>query len=275
MKTSGIGRLSRRDAVGTRFLLRHSNQKVGRVSPNPPSRQPRKSGALGITRPTSGELTRLRPLAPRSGAISRRWTAGAVLSGHDNSRRSRLGAFSLVEVVAAIGILAVALIAVLGLIVATVRSGGEIADADALARLGENIQGELERFQASLGLADMTDLIAPGGSGRPLCLVATRNGQGVRCADGAYPAADRALNDPMLPGIANRDRYFLIEVSQSPGLEAALASGFLAVSARITWPYQLPIGLPTPGATARDADPAREVPANERNLAIFNCVLRP
>ena len=177
--------------------------------------------------------------------------------------------------VAAIGILAVALIAVLGLIMATVRSGGEIADADALARLDENIQGELERLQASLGLAGMTDLIAPRGLGRPLCLVATRSGQRVRCADGAYPAADRALNDPMLPGIANRDRYFLIEVSQSPGLEAAPASGFLAVSARIAWPYQLPMGPPTPGATAWDTDPAREVPANERNLAIFNCALRP
>jgi hypothetical protein len=186
-----------------------------------------------------------------------------------------LGAFSLVEVVAAIGILAVALIAVLGLIVATVRSCGEIADADAVARLGENIPGELERLQASLGLAGMTDLIAPGDLGRPLCLVATRSGQRVRCADGAYPAADRALNDPLLPGIANRDRYFLIEVRQSPGLETAPASGFLAVSARITWPYQLPMGPPTPGATARDVDPAREVPANERNLTIFNCALRP
>jgi type II secretory pathway pseudopilin PulG len=186
-----------------------------------------------------------------------------------------LGAFSLVEVVAAIGILAVALIAVLGLMVATVRSGGAITDVDAVARLGENIQGELERLQASLGLAGVTDLIAPRGSGRPLCLVATRSGQHVRCADDAYPAANRVLNDPLLPGIANRDRYFLIEVSQSPGLEAAPASGFLAVSARIAWPYQLPMGPPTPGATAWDADPARKVPANERNLVIFNCALRP
>ena len=214
-------------------------------------------------------------LASDGRAVSRQRTARPVLSGHLNGRRSRFGAFSLVEVVAAIGILAVALIAVLGLTVATVRSDGEIADADALARLGENIQGELERLQASLGLAGMTDLIAPGDLGRPLCLVATRSGQRVRCADGAYPAADRALNDPMLPGIANRDRYFLIEVSQSPGLEAAPASGFLAVSVRITWPYQLPMGPPTPGAAARDVDPAREVPANERHLAIFNCALRP
>ena len=252
-----------------------SNQMVGRVILNPPSAQFRKTGALGITRPTLGEVSRLRPAAPRSGAIPPRWAAGAVISGHLDGRRSRFGAFSLVEVVAAIGILAVALIAVLGLIVATVRSGGEIADADALARLSENIQGELERLQASLGLAGMTDLIVPGGSGRPLCLVATRSGQRVRCADGASPAADRSLNDPVLPGIANRDRYFLIEISQSPGLEAAPASGFLAVSARITWPYQLPMGPPTPGATARDVDPAREVPANERNLTIFNCALRP
>jgi hypothetical protein len=208
-------------------------------------------------------------------AITRRRAAWAAPSRRLAGRRNRFDAFSLVEVVAAIGILAVTLLAVLGLIMATVRSGGAIADADAVTRLGENIQGELERLEASLGLAGLADLVPPGGADRQLRLVATRNGQRVRCADGALAAADRALNDPTLPGIANRDRYFLIEVSQSFGLAATPASGFLAVSVRITWPYQLPVGPSTPGATAWDGDPAREVPANERNLAIINGALRP
>ena len=189
--------------------------------------------------------------------------------------RTVADAFSLVEVVAAIGILAVTLVAVLGLMMATVRSGGEVADADAVARLAENIQGELDRLQASLGLAGLAGLVSPGSGGRAFCLVATRNGARVRCSDPADPAADRALDDPTLPGIANRDRYFLIEVSQSPGFEFAHSSGFLAVSVRITWPYHLPVGPPAPDAAGRAVDAVREVPRNGRDLAIVNLALRP
>jgi hypothetical protein len=171
--------------------------------------------------------------------------------------------------------MAVTLIAVIGLIIATVRSGGAVADADAVTRLSDNIQGELGRLQTSLGLAGLAAVVPPGGSDRAIRLVGTRDGQRVRCADQASAAADRALNDPTLPGIANRDRYFLIEVRQSMEPAAAPASGFLAFSVRITWPYQLPVRPPTPGATAWDSDPAREVPANERSLTILNCALRP
>jgi type II secretory pathway pseudopilin PulG len=199
----------------------------------------------------------------------------AVPSGRLAGRLNSFTAFSLVEVVAAIGILAVALVAVLGLVMATVRTAGEVADADAVTRLNENIQGELDRLQADLGLAGLAGLVPPSGSGRPFRLIATRRGQRVRCADGAYPAADRGLDDQTLPGIANRDRYFLIEVSQLPGLDFAPGSGFLALSVRVTWPYQLPVGPPTPGATVWDADPAREAPGNERSVAIFALALRP
>jgi hypothetical protein len=44
---------------------------------------------------------------------------------------------------------------------------------------------------------------------------------------------------------------------------------------RVSWPYQLPVGPPTPGATGWDVDPAREVPGNERSVVIFSGALRP
>lgn len=183
--------------------------------------------------------------------------------------------FSLVEVVAAIGVLAVALVAVLGLIASTTRSAGEVVDAHVAARLGENIQGELERLKVGLGLAGLAAIVPAGGATTPLQLVATRGGLRVLRSDGADPAAGRVLNDPVLPGIALRDRYYLAEVTQQLDLPYAPDAGFLAVSVRVTWPHRLPVGPPTPGATSCDADPAREVPGNERSVAVFNFGLRP
>jgi hypothetical protein len=106
-------------------------------------------------------------------------------------------------------------------------------------------------------------------------LVATRDGLRVLRSDGVDPAADRALNDPVLPGIANRDRYYLIEVTQLAGLEYLPGAGFLALSVRVTWPHLLAAGPLTPGATTVGEDPTHEVPRNERTVAIYNFAVRP
>ena len=184
-------------------------------------------------------------------------------------------AFSLLEVVVAIGILAAILVALLGSLGPAVRSAGATADAQVVARLADNIQSELERLQADLGLDGLAADVPPAGSATALQLVATRDGQRLLRADGPAPAADRALNDPTLPGIAWRDRYFLGEVTRQIDLPYAPGAGFLAVSVRVTWPFRLPEGPPVPGATDPAADPSREVPANERGCMVFNFVLRP
>jgi prepilin-type N-terminal cleavage/methylation domain-containing protein len=184
-------------------------------------------------------------------------------------------AFSLIEVVVAIGILAVTLAMVLGLTGSTLRSAGAAADIAVAARLGANIRSELERLEADLGLPGLAAVVPPGGSVTPLQLVATRDGQRVLRSDGAEPAAGHALNDPMLPGIALRERYFLAEVTQQLDLPYAPEAGFLALSVRVSGPYRLPVGPATPDATAVDADAGREVPRNERRVVIFSFVLRP
>jgi hypothetical protein len=185
------------------------------------------------------------------------------------------GGFSLVEVVVAIGLSALAMIACLGMIAATARSGSEIGDAQVVGRLAGSIQDELERLQTELGLDGLAAAVPAAGSPAPLQLVATRDGSRALCAGGPMGAADRPLDDPALPGIARRDRYFLIELTQSPDLPAVPESGFVAVNALVTWPYCLPGGKATPGATAADADAARELPRNERGWLVLNFALPP
>jgi prepilin-type N-terminal cleavage/methylation domain-containing protein len=183
--------------------------------------------------------------------------------------------FTLVEVVVALGVLAV-ILATLGSLYgpATATAAG-IADRQTAARLGDSLQCELERLQAELGFERLALTIPGAESGAALRLVAVRDGRRILRADGAAPAADRPLDDGTLPGIAQRDRYFLIEVTQQIDLPYAPGAGFLAVSARVTWPYKLPVGPATAGETRPEGDPAREVPAGEREWTIVNLALRP
>lgn len=183
--------------------------------------------------------------------------------------------FSLLEVVMAIGILAIAVAALLGFMAAAAGAEGEIADARAAAGLGGSIQAELERLRSELGFEGLAAAVPAAGSPAPLRLVAPRDGRRALRADGAAPAADRPLADPALPGIARRDRYFLIEVTRQLDLPAGPDAGFLAVNALIRWPFSQPVGPATPGAAAVDADGARETPAEARSWLVLNFAVPP
>jgi hypothetical protein len=174
----------------------------------------------------------------------------------------------------AIGLVAVALITILGFLAATTHSAAGLNDSQGRASLGGSIQCELDRLKDSLGLAGLASLVPPGGSPSPLELVGTPDGLRVRCVDAADPSANRSLSDPALPGIARRDRYFLIELTRMPGLETQADSGFVVMSARCTWPNELPVGQLT-SASEWDADPACEVPAGERRVAILSFAVTP
>jgi hypothetical protein len=175
----------------------------------------------------------------------------------------------------AVGLLSFSLVAILGLLSATTRSATDVADAQGLASLGASILDEVERLKVSTGLAGLAALVPADGSAVPLRLVGTRDGRRVLIAGGVDPAANHPLDDPALPGIANRDRFFLIELTRLAKPDVGTDAGFIAVGARCSWPYQIPTGPPTPGATDCDADPAREVAANERRVVISNLALRP
>jgi len=192
-----------------------------------------------------------------------------------NPARQRSGSFSLLEVVVAVGLVAVVLVTLLGWFGPAVRSAAAIADAQMATGLPDDIQLELERLESEHGLDGLAAIVPPSGSDAALRLVATRDGRRVRWADATDPAADHALDDPASPGIAWRDRYYLAEVVRQSDLPFQPGAGFLAVSVRISWPYRLPAGPATPGTTDPAADPSREVPITERRSAVFIFALRP
>ncbi len=246
------------------------------------------------------------------------------------SVRSRR-AFSLVEVVAAVAIFAFAVIALIGLLLPNTKAVDERIDNDVARRLAQNIESELRRYAGVLayanntqkGFDDMENAFFAGGSPtRSLFMVATRDGSRIlvtgedpyaawndtyvnpyRPDSAAYttvagPLAaegnlitDSTPGDP--PGIAFRDRYYLIEVflPKSPAYRAVNVSndvglGFLPVSVRVVWPYRLPDG---PGADPVDPSsrynsrgtagapelPWLVVPPAQHSVLNFNLAIAP
>jgi len=226
-------------------------------------------------------------------------------------------AFSLVEVVIALGIFAVAVIAILALLLPNTQKVEDLLDADVSRRLSESIQSELQRYSRVIaegnkgstakGFKDFDDSFYNGATpNRSVFLVATRDGQRV-LVTGEDPyiawnftysktykpddttvqvttklSAENNLNTGNPPGIALRDRYFLIEVFLpiSPAYRkfkdtANAGLGFLPLGVRVVWPFRLPDGpstSPTPDEYDKDVSvviaPARHTVYNF-NLALI------
>lgn len=183
--------------------------------------------------------------------------------------------FTLVEVIVALGVLALMLPFALALFGTLAGVGRDGADAETAARLAGSVQDELERLRGELGWEGLAAAIPPAGSAVPLRLVAARDGLHLLRADGEAPPADHRLDDNVLPGIARRDRYFLVEVTQSPDLPYNPGAGFLTANVRITWPHRLPAGPASSGAVAVDADPSIEAPRERRHWLVVTLALRP
>lgn len=177
------------------------------------------------------------------------------------SRRAR--AFTLIEVVIAVGIFAGAIVIILALFGPLTRSIGEVADTSRAARLAEAINAELLRVcdaqvpTTGTKLDALADLVK---NGAILRLVASNDGSHVVCETNAD-------NDPVTgtpPGIALRDRYYLVEVRAQPAPlnYTAGISAFLPLAATIKWPYQVATGPAPPDALAADLTQAQTILLN-------------
>ena len=157
----------------------------------------------------------------------------------------RKRAFSLIEVVIAVGIFAVAVATILAMLPSTTKQAAGSRDIQTAARLPDAVRVELQRLAPNM--AAFASFAAS-----PRNLVATRDGTAVRVLD-----AD-----------ITREQYFLIEVA--PFTDAALrydaAKPILVLRIRVSWPYQ-PMG---PNGTLL---PATE--ASNRDQFSFNISLRP
>ena len=146
--------------------------------------------------------------------------------------------FSLVEVVIAVGVFAVAVATTLSLLPSMTRQMANAGDALAAQRIAGSLRIELQRLAASGfdGLASQAPIMAsPLING--LQFVATRDG---------LPLHSLSYLPPAVP-IASGDQYFLIEVwrfNQAP-LAFVGSSAVLPLYVRVSWPYLNP-GSATP-----------------------------
>ncbi len=155
-------------------------------------------------------------------------------------------AFSLVEVIIAVGLFAAAVTTVIALLPAITRQGAVTTDTLAAERLPDALKVELSRLATAGGfdaLAGQVPVMTqPLGAG--LAFVATRDTARLHTRDYLPPAVGR---------IADEEQYFLVECGRFPDepLSYNAQKNFLALAVRVSWPYRLP-GSTTPTAeTAR------------------------
>jgi len=180
--------------------------------------------------------------------------------------RAPAPAFTLIEVVVAIGLWAVTVTAVIALQGGLTRSVTDVSEYYRAAQLADPIEVELRRLRdlpSQGGPADrfeaLADMICPSDSSRPLRLVGSRDGlRVIRESEADEPAT----------GIARRDRHYLIEVRQQPApLAYTSGAGYLAVTFTVKWPYQIATESSPTGATAADLAAA--------SVLAFNSALTP
>ncbi len=200
-------------------------------------------------------------------------------------RRSSDGAqagFSLIEVVAAVGIFAIGMVAVLGLFAPVARSVADTSDADRAARVADALQLKL-RGMAQADIVKLLKVSTPAGHDITVAdarsdydlardaqlLFANRDGTKV----GAY--ADAIWVDPSTRRNSDREKFFEIALIRNEAISRApytttdaggatvtvdpdATAPFIAYTARIRWPAFVGDGSPT-GTLQFGANPSGPV----------------
>lgn len=167
--------------------------------------------------------------------------------------KSAAGAFSLVEVVIAVGVAGISLVVLLGLLASVSREAGQavarhtaltLADATAVELTALARQAGFDAFAATV---PVRSAVADAG----LLLVAARDGTQVRRLEVA--------ENP------RRDAYFLIEVNRfaDGALRFVGDAGAMAVQVRVSWPYR-----PLVAGGSGEAVPAAERERVEFSVAV-------
>jgi hypothetical protein len=155
-------------------------------------------------------------------------------------------AFSLLEVIIALGLFAGAVTVIIGMLPTLGRQAAAVSDRHLVQRLPDAVKGELLRV-ANAGLENLASQI-PVMSG-PLSdgfdLVADRDGTRVQSLSYLPPGTGRLAED---------QQYFLLECWRFPDepLRFDNQKGFLAVVVRVSWPYRLPGSASTTSESSRN-----------------------
>jgi type II secretory pathway pseudopilin PulG len=145
-------------------------------------------------------------------------------------------AFSLIEVIIAVGVFALSVVVILAMLPSLSRSATDSADALVAQSLADSVRVELTRLATNGGfdaLANrLPEMSAPLADG--LDFVAARDDRRLHSVDYLPPPAAGQLPEAA--------RYFRVEAWRfnQPPLRYDPASAVLAVYVRVSWPYQIP-----------------------------------
>lgn len=162
---------------------------------------------------------------------------------------TRRSAFSLVEVIIAVGIFAVGVSGLLGLLGSLTRQQSANTDALLAQGLPDMLRVELRRVRTAAGSLDtlaanipvMSAAMADG-----LSFVATRDGTRLHSV---------TYNPPSSNLITTGERYFLVEVWRFDRAPLNFTSGELSVAlhVRISWPHATSVSGQTVPMAARES----------------------
>lgn len=175
-------------------------------------------------------------------------------------------AFSLVEVVVAVGVFAIAIVSVIGILAGVGRSVGEVGDADKAARLIGVIQARLQAApfsEISGSLLNASDVTVNFPVYNPSADPVVTATQRVFFAseDGAIVAPYGATavwgQNGQLTNKRDRDalKYFELTLIRNQTLSHSDnddVAGFLAFNIRVRWPAFLPNGEPVTDNTQKE-----------------------
>lgn len=166
------------------------------------------------------------------------------------------GAFSLVEVVVAVGIFALAIVGVIGLLSPTTKAVTEVSDNDAASRVVNIVQSELQALASSSGgwsnfttgsdkfLRLSSESLDDPDYTKPYVFFASKDGGKVGNADSTVWGTVSADKD--------KNKFFEIilirnwDADSSTGLSNPTndtTAGYLAYTIRLRWPAYLPNGV--------------------------------
>jgi len=171
--------------------------------------------------------------------------------GHRPLLLGRRSAFSLLEVVAALAIFAIGMVAVIGLFAPVSKSVSSVGEAETAARVADSIRARLQGlpFDQALSLiqlpADVRQKDANGsynpndGTRNPAVIFGLLNGDA-----GIYDSGEnrRRWYDSSVPTpqpVQDADKYFEVDLIRNETLSPVAADGtaaFVAYNMRVRWP---------------------------------------
>lgn len=203
-------------------------------------------------------LTRAKPFGPRSpferdGAQRR---GGFAHQSHP-PRPRRASAFSLIEVVAALAIFALGIIAVLGLFAPVTKSLASVGDAEAAARVADAVRARLQTLPFNDAVALLQEAAAVtrkdgdttynpnDGTKNPTVIFGKLTGEigiyDVLAKD--WLDVDFTRATPAARTFANADKYFEIDLIRNEALSPAastVTATMVAYTMRVRWPMFVP-----------------------------------